>query len=137
VSPPTRGDDAVAKGAAARAPSAAQARAEAALQAAVARHLAEANLSESLSPYTLSPSLVQLRRYVERGGKEYQLVCVVDLALSDAQGTVVASVRGNTAARGASYREAIDAAAGAAVSRLPEALQALQGVRKSRQVAAR
>ncbi len=111
MSPPTRGD-AVAKGAAARPPSASQARAEAALGAAVARHLAEAKLSENLGPYTPSPSLVQLRRYVERGGNEYQLVCVVDLTLSDAQGTVVASVRGNTAARGASYREAIDTAAG-------------------------
>jgi hypothetical protein len=91
---------------------------------ALQRHVAEAGLTDSLARYVITPSVVQLRRYVE--AKRLRLVCVVDLALRDEQGTLVASVRGNAIAIGASPHEAIDSATHAAVARLPEALQALR-----------
>ena len=112
------------------APAGTDARARAALSASLHRHLSEAGLVDSLRPYTISPSLTQLRRYVE-GSKQAKLVCMVDLALSDAQGNVLGSVRGSATTRGASARETIDAAAHAAVARLPRALQALNDAQKS------
>jgi hypothetical protein len=116
--------------AAVHAPAGTDARARAALSESLHRYLLEAQLAESLRPYTVSPSLTQLRRYVE-GSKQAKLVCMVDLALSDMQGQVVASVRGSATTRGASSRETIDAAARAAVTRLPGALQALNDSRNS------
>jgi hypothetical protein len=47
---------------------------------------------------------------------------VVDLALSDRQGALLASVRGNASTLGASEDETLDAAARSAVARLPAAL---------------
>lgn len=91
---------------------------------AVQRHVAEAGLTDSLARYVITPSVVQLRRYVE--AKRLRLVCIVDLALRDEQGALVASVRGNAIAIGASPHEAIDSATHAAVARIPEALQALR-----------
>jgi hypothetical protein len=92
---------------------------------ALKRHVAEAGLAASLAGYAITPSLVQLRRYVE--AKRLRLVCVVDLSLRDQQGTLLATVRGNAIAISASPHEAIDSATHAAVARLPEALQALRG----------
>ena len=123
------GDSAV-RIAAVHAPAGTDARARAALSESLRRYLSEAALADSLRPYTVSPSLTQLRRYVE-DSKQARLVCMVDLALSDAQGTLVASVRGSATTRGASPRETIDAAAHAAVTRLPGALQALNDAQKS------
>lgn len=100
-------------------------RAETALRDAVTRHVSDAGLTEQLASYTLSPSVVQLRRYVEK--RKLKLVCVVDLAVKDQQGSLLASVRGNATALGASPEEAVDAAAHAAVAQLPQALQALRG----------
>jgi hypothetical protein len=116
--------------AAVHAPAGTDARARAALSASLHRHLADAGLADSLRAYTLSPSLTQLRRYVE-DSKEAKLVCMVDLALSYALGNVVGSVRGRATTRGASSRETIDAAAHAAVAQLPRALQALNDAQKS------
>ncbi len=118
------------------APAGTDARALVALSESLHRHLAEAPLSESLRPYTVSPSLVQLRRYVE-DTKKAKLICLVDLALRDAQGNLVASVRGSATTRGASSRDTIDAATYAAVSRLPGALQSLNDGRSPAPVAAR
>jgi hypothetical protein len=118
-------------------PAGTDAKTRAALNESLERYLADAHLVESLRPYTVSPSLVQLRRYVEDGRKA-KLVCLVDLALSDSQGSVVASVRGSASTRDGSTRDTIDAAAHAAVSRLPSALQALGSARhSSSEVAAR
>jgi hypothetical protein len=64
-------------------------------------------------------------------------VCVVDLTLSDGERGIVAYVRGNVAATGASALEIVDAAASSAVARLPQTLSALQGTESSRKVAAR
>jgi hypothetical protein len=91
---------------------------------ALQRHVTEAGLTDSLARYVITPSVVQLRRYVE--AKRLRLVCVVDLALRDERGTLLATVRGNAIAVGASPHEAIDSATHAAVVRLPEALQALR-----------
>jgi hypothetical protein len=121
--------------AAVHAPAGTDARARAALSESLHRYLSDAALADSLRPYTVSPSLIQLRRYVE-GSKQTKLVCMVDLALSDTQGQVVASVRGSATTRGASSRETIDAAAQAAVTRLPGALQALNARKSPTQVAA-
>jgi hypothetical protein len=95
-----------------------------ALRRIVERHIAEARLAESVSAYTISPALVQLRRYVEPGRK-LKVVCVIDLILSDRQGALLATVRGSVATVGATPHEALDAAAHAAVARLPQALRAM------------
>jgi hypothetical protein len=91
----------------------------------VEHRLAEAGLTESVRPFSVAPALVQLRRYVEPG-RNVKLVCVIDLALFDRQGALLATVRGNAATPGENRAEAIEAAARAAVSRLPTALQALR-----------
>jgi len=80
---------------------------------------------EAVSPYAITPTLVQLRRYVEPG-RRVKLVCVIDLAISNQHGVVVATVRGSAATTGASRDEAVDAAMHAAVVRLPVVLQTLQ-----------
>jgi hypothetical protein len=97
----------------------------AALSKALRRHLADAGLTDSFAAYAISPSVAQLRRYVEF--KRPTLVCVVDLSLRDQRGTLVATVRGSATTTGASLDEAIDSATRAAVARLPQALQALRG----------
>jgi hypothetical protein len=121
----------------AQAPSGTDAKTRAALSESVRRHLAEARLESSLKGYSISPSLVQLRRYVEESPKQAKLVCLIDLALSDDQGRTVATVQGSATSRGATPLDTIDAAAHAAVSRLPSALQALAEQKSSSQVAAR
>jgi hypothetical protein len=97
----------------------------AAVTNALQRHLADAGLTDSLAGYTISPSVAQLRRYVEF--KRLMLVCVVDLSLRDEDGTLLATVQGSATTSGASPNEAIDSATQAAVARLPQALQALRG----------
>lgn len=101
------------------------AHAEQTLRDSVKRHVSDAGLTEQLASYTVAPSVVQLRRYVEK--RKLKLVCVVDLAVKDHEGSLLASVRGNATAIGASPDEAVDAAAHAAVAQLPQALQALRG----------
>lgn len=123
------GDAAVRIGAV-HAPAGTDAKTRAALSHSLQRYLADAELASSLRSYTVSPSLVQLRRYVE-GAKQAKLVCMVDLALADSRGYLVLSVRGSATTRGASSRETIDAAAHSAVSRLPSALQTLSDTQKS------
>jgi hypothetical protein len=108
-----------------QAPLGTDAKARAALSESLRRHLSQAELAESLRPYTVSPSLLQLRRYVEDTPKQAKLVCLIDLALNDSQGNIVASVRGSATTRDTSQRDTIDAAAHAAVARLPTALHAL------------
>jgi hypothetical protein len=119
-----------------QAPAGTDAKTRADLSEALRRHVVEAHLEGSLKAYSISPSLVQLRRYVEEP-KQAKLVCLIDLALNDEQGRVVASVQGNATTRGASQTATIDAAAQSAVSRLPGALQALSEQKNPAQVAAR
>jgi hypothetical protein len=97
-----------------------------ALNDALQRHLDEANLDKELAGYSLSPSLIQLRRYVEPNAGHVKLVCVVGITLKS-ESTLVAEVRGNAATFGASPTDTIDAAMGSAVSHLPGALAQLRG----------
>jgi len=109
-----------------------------ALRDAVTQHLSDAHLQSSLHGYSISPALVQLRRYLEPSGKRARVVCIVSLSLRNAQG-FVADVRGNASALGGTEPEALDAAAHAAVARLPRLLAAQDGGAQDRgaQVAAR
>jgi hypothetical protein len=74
----------------------------------------------------LSPSLVQLRRYVDSGDSEPKLVCIVDVALRDGHGALVGSVRGSVTAEGATEREAVAAAVHSAMRRVPQAIRLAQ-----------
>jgi len=105
----------------------------AAVNEALRRHLANAGLSDSFPGYVISPSVTQLRRYVE--ADRVLLICIVDLSLRNEQGSLLASVRGSAKTSGSSVAEAIDAATVAAVGRLPQALQALRSNSSSPQVA--
>lgn len=101
-----------------------QQKSQAAVSSALQRHLADLELTDVLAGYAISPSVVQLRRYVE--SKRVLLVCIVDLSLRDEQGRLLATVSGSAKTSGASARDAIDSATRAAVARLPQALQALR-----------
>jgi hypothetical protein len=96
-----------------------------ALRQIIEQHIAAARLTDSVSAYTVSPALIQLRRYLEPGRK-VRLVCVIDVSLTDRQGALVATVRGTAGALGAAPDEAVSAAAEAAVARLPAALRAMR-----------
>jgi hypothetical protein len=110
---------------AASAPAGTDARLKLALRNSVTQQLAAAGLSSSLDGYSLSPSLIQLRPYVEPGQKHARLVCIVGLALKSDRG-ILAEIRGSAATAGASPLETVDAAAHAAVARLPAVLSRLQ-----------
>ena len=121
---------------AASAPAGTDPRLKVALQNSVAQRVTDAGLARSLEGYSLSPSLVQLRRYVEPGQKHARLVCIVGLALSSDRG-VVADVRGSVVTVGTSQLSAVDAAAQAAVARLPAVLSQLQARDPNNRVAQR
>lgn len=128
--------DSNARVSAATAPAGTDPRLRVALQNSVAQRLTEAGLTRSLQGYSLSPSLVQLRSYIEPGHKHARLVCVVGLALSSDRG-VVADIRGSAMTVGTSQLSAIDAAAQAAVARLPAVLSKLQARDSNDRVAQR
>ncbi len=86
-----------------------------ALRLSVAQHLAAAGLDGALEGYSLSPALLQLRRYVDPGQKRTKFVCVVGLSVQNRERQVVAEIRGSAAAHGASQLDALDAAAHSAV----------------------
>jgi hypothetical protein len=103
------------------------------LRSALQRHLSNAGLTDSFAAYGISPSITQLRRYVE--SKRLKLICIVDLSIQDEQGNLLTTVRGSATTTGASPEEAIDAATHAAVVRLPQAVQALRANSPKSQVA--
>lgn len=113
-------------GNAAEARAAADPKLERALREAVAQHVSDAGLAESLKGYSLAASLLQLRRYVDPGQKRTKFVCVVELSVQNAEREVVVQVSGSAAAFDGSAREVIDRAAHSAVLRVPEALADLQ-----------
>lgn len=94
-----------------------------ALRDEVAKNVAALDLDGLVGRYTLSPSLVQLRRYVDAGASEPKLVCIVDVALRDGHDALVGSVRGSVSAEGVTQREAIAAAVHSAMKRVPQAIQ--------------
>jgi hypothetical protein len=107
------------------------------LRDAVERRLSEtAPQTTTRGKYSVSVALLQLRRYIGPDGDEPRTVCIVDLALHDASGVLVGSVRGRAAAVSATPEDALDGAARVAASRVPEALRlvaqaAAQGSSKS------
>jgi hypothetical protein len=110
----------------AKAPVAVDARTRAAVRDIVKRHLEQARLDPALRAYTVSPALVQLRRYVEPDSDVPALVCVIDLALLDDGKKLVGRVRGSAKTVPASTMEALDAAARSAVAELPQLLVAIE-----------
>lgn len=122
--------------AAASAPAGTDARIKQALSDTVKAQIGQAGLEPKLRGYSIAPSLVQLRRFIEPGKKQARTVCVVDLALHDTAKGLVANVRGNASSVSATQLATLDAAAQAAVDRLPETLAALQNPERAR-VAAR
>lgn len=98
-----------------------------ALERAVTRHVARSGLGSSLRGYALAPAIVQLRRYAEPGNKHGKVVCIVSLAVTTQHKELLAEVRGSAAALGDASVDAVDAAAAAAVSRVPEVLSQLHG----------
>jgi hypothetical protein len=97
-----------------------------ALRLAVAQHLAEAGLESELSGFSVSPALLQLRRYVDPGQKRTKFVCVVALSVQNEQHEIVAEIRGSAATLGASQLDAVDAAAHSAVLRIAGTLAELR-----------
>jgi hypothetical protein len=97
-----------------------------ALRLAVAQHLAAAGLDGALGGYSLSPALLQLRRYVDPGQKRTKFVCVVALTVQNEQREILAEIRGSAATLGASQLDAIDAAAHSAVLHVPDTLASLK-----------
>jgi hypothetical protein len=112
------------------------ARLQIALRASVTQQLNDAGLSSSLTGYSLAPSLIQLRRYVEPGQKRPRLVCVVSLVLNSDSG-VLAEIRGSASIAGASSLAAVDAAAHSAVARLPAVLSRIQARQAGNRIAQR
>ncbi len=97
-----------------------------ALRDVVEQRLSEAKLGATRVAYSVSVSLLQLRRYIGPEGNEPRTVCIVDLALHDESGVLVGSVRGRASAVSATLHDALDAAARSAASRVPEALRMLE-----------
>ena len=117
--------------AAASAPAGTDARIKQALSDSIRTQVVTAGLTPKLHGYRLSPALIQLRRFIEPGQKQPRTVCVVELGLNDGGG-LLANVRGNASSVGASQLATLDAAAHAAVERLPETLSALQNRPRAR-----
>lgn len=117
---------------AASVPAGTDARIKQALSDSIRTQITTAGLEPKLSGYRISPALIQLRRFIEPGQKRARTVCVVELALHDAERGFVANVRGNASSFGATPLDTLDAAAQAAVNRLPETLAALQGAAHAR-----
>jgi hypothetical protein len=118
--------------AAASAPAGTDARVKQALSESIRLHAGQAGLTDKLRGYSISPALIQLRGFVDPGQKRARTVCVVELALHDAERGLVASIRGNASSVGATPLAVVDAAAHAAVDRLPETLAALQAPEQGR-----
>jgi len=97
-----------------------------ALRLAVAQYLAAAGLDGALEGYSLSPALLQLRRYVDPGQKRTKFVCVVGLSVQNRDRQIVAEIRGSAATLGSSQLDAIDAAAHSAVLRIADTLAQLK-----------
>jgi hypothetical protein len=108
------------------APPSVDARTRATLRDAVRERLSGLDRTSSSGEYSVSVSLVQLRRYVGPDGHEPRVVCIVDLALRDARDVLVGSVRGRATTDGTRFAPSLDAAARSAVARVPDLLHAAE-----------
>lgn len=93
-----------------------------ALEQSVTRHVARTGLGSALRGYALAPAIVQLRRYAEPTGTPSKVVCIVSLVVKNQRAELLAEVRGSASALGGSTADAVDAAVGSAMSRMPEVL---------------
>jgi hypothetical protein len=96
------------------------------LRDAVARALSDAKLDAPRTEYSVSVSLLQLRRYIGPDDQQPRLVCILDVALHDARGVLIGSLSGRasgSAADANATRDVLDAATRSTISRLPEALK--------------
>ncbi|HEX4335220.1 MAG TPA: hypothetical protein VH062_04860 [Polyangiaceae bacterium] len=109
-------------------PATVSSRTRVALRDAIARHLSETQLGATSSPYSVSVSLQQMRRYVGPDDQETKTICIVDVALHDARGALVGSLRGRASGASTTGNDVLDAAARSAVTRLPEALRMAEQV---------
>ena len=107
------------------------------LRDAVEQRLSEIAPDMSRGGYSASVALLQLRRYIGPDSDEPRTVCIVDLALHDASGVIVGSVRGRASAVAATQKEVLAAAARSATARVPEALRMLTEASKARGAYAR
>lgn len=116
----------------ASAPAGTDARLKQALSNSIRAHAGQAGLADKLRGYSISPALIQLRGFVDPGQKQPRTVCIVELALHDSTRGLVASIRGNASSVGSTPLAVVDAAARAAVDRLPATLAALQAPERGR-----
>jgi hypothetical protein len=96
------------------------------LRDAVARALSDEKLDSPRIEYSVSVSLLQLRRYIGPDDQEPRLVCILDIALHDARGVLVGSLSGrasSSATDATATRDVLEAATRSTISRLPEALK--------------
>lgn len=121
----------------ARVPASLDAKLRVAVRDVVKRELARAPVDPALRAYTISPALVQLRRYVEPGAEAVATVCVLDLAVLDDDGSMVGSVRGSARTIPANDKHALLAATRSAIAELPGMLAAIEARNGSPRVAAR
>jgi hypothetical protein len=68
--------------------------------------------------YVLSPRLLLLRSFLEDGQRTPTLACVVEFAISDEQGVLIATVRGSARSQSATTRATIQSASDAAIRQL-------------------
>ena len=101
-----------------------------ALRDAVARNLADVKVGATEDRYSVSVALVQLRRYVGPDEPTLRIVCILDVALHDAQGALVGSLRGRASGASVATSDMLDAAAHSAISRLPEAVRMAEQSRR-------
>ena len=104
-------------------PSFAGERMRAALRTAVAKTLSSTKVDVPRRGYFVSVSLTQLRRYVAPGEDQVRMSCVLDVALHDEHGALVASLRGRATGSATQVSAVFDAAAQSALVHLPEALK--------------
>jgi hypothetical protein len=96
------------------------------LRDSVARALSDAKLDSPRIEYSVSVSLLQLRRYIGPDDQQPRLVCILDVALHDARGVLVGSLSGRASASAAdatATRDVLEAATRSTIARLPEALK--------------
>lgn len=95
------------------------------LRDSVARALSDAKLDSPHTAYSVSVSLLQLRRYIGPDDQLPRLVCILDVALHDSRGVLVGSLSGRASGSATDVtatRDVMDAATRSTIARLPEAL---------------
>jgi len=105
------------------------------LRAFVARTLSEEKLDAPRTEYSVSVSLLQLRRYVGPDDQQPTLVCILDVALHDARGALVGSLRGRgsgPATDADALRGVLEVAVRATFARLPDALMLADKAQRGR-----